>query len=136
MTVDLSTVAGVAAITTIIVQIILTATGLSDQQSSRWGPLLAIGVAVVLAVLHAASLGSLDQTVLLNSVLLGISAGAAAMGIHNVTTKSAVGEVVTAALGIPNPPAVLAAPPSQAAGPPTPTFTFTPDSVPPMNAGA
>lgn len=99
-TFDLTTVAGIAAATVIVVQIILTAAAPSDAASSRWGPLLAVGIGVLLSVGQAASAGTFSGSTALAVVLLGVAAGAMAMGGHNVLTKSAVGTTVAAGLGL------------------------------------
>lgn len=103
MTFDLSTAAGIAAATAILVQILLTASGLPDAMQNRWGPLVALAVGVVLAILNlvVVTAGPLTGPEIVNAILLGLGAGASAMGIHNLVTKSVVGSAAAGALGVP-----------------------------------
>ena len=112
-------VASVAAITTLIVQVILTATALPAPASSRWGPLIALVVGVVVVIAGAAASGPpLSSALLGAAVLTGLAGGLSAMGIHNIATKSAAGSAVTTLLGIPT--TAAPADPTPAASSPAP----------------
>lgn len=117
---DLTTVAGIATVVTILTQIILNAANLSDDASNRWGPLLAIGLGILVAVAAAFALGQTGGQELSQAAYTGLLGGATAIALHGVATKSALGAVIATALGITN------APPSNtptSVG--TPTFTAT-----------
>jgi hypothetical protein len=101
---DLTTVMGIATVVTILTQIILNAANLSDDSSNRWGPLLAIGLGVVVAVGASFALGMTGGTDLSQAAYTGLIGGATAIALHGVATKSAVGAAIAAALGITSQP--------------------------------
>lgn len=84
-TADLLTVAGLAIATTLVVKIITSAWKPTVEQLDRFGPLLAVGVALLLGVPAALYLGS-DPV---QAVLTGLIAGASAAGIYD-TTKTVI----------------------------------------------
>ena len=116
---DLTTVAGIATVVTILTQIILNAADLSDLASDRWGPLLAIMLGVVVAVAAAFALGQTGSQDISQAAYTGLMGGATAIALHGVATKSAIGAVIAAALGI------TAAPDTTPTAVGTPTFTPT-----------
>lgn len=83
----LATVAGVALITTIIVEVILRAAAVSGATKDRFGPLLALTVGVVLSVVGGLATGVDPVT----AFLTGILGGASAMGTHDTVDSLASG---------------------------------------------
>jgi hypothetical protein len=85
----LLTITGVTIVTVIIVEVIKRAAALSEASVDRWGPILSIGVATVLAVLALFVINgtTVDGESILQAVLVGIMGGAAASGIYG-TVKS------------------------------------------------
>lgn len=80
----LLTISGVTIVTVIVVEVIKRAVAMSEAALDRWGPLLSIGVATILAVLALFVLNGtvLDGESVLQAVLVGIMGGAAASGIY------------------------------------------------------
>lgn len=76
---DLTTIGGIAFIVTLLTEIILRAWSPTAAMKDRFGPLLALGIGVVLGVAGALSQGG-D---VLTGVLLGVVAGGGGMGIHD-----------------------------------------------------
>ena len=89
-TTDLLTVAGATVVVSIIVGVVLRALNLSPESKDRFGPLIAIGIGVV--VVGAAALYSGAD--IGQALLTGLLAGSAAMGLYD-TVKS----VATSARG-------------------------------------
>lgn len=87
-TADLLTVAGLSIVTTLIVKIITSAWKPTADQIDRFGPLLAVVVALVVAIPAALYTGA-DP---IQAVLTALIAGSSAAGIYDVTktTVSAV----------------------------------------------
>ena len=83
---DLLTVAGLGVATTLIVAVITRAAPTFDTQ--RFGPLLALGVALLIAIPTAIYLGA-DPV---QAVLTALIAGTSAAGVYDVT-KSTVANV-------------------------------------------
>lgn len=83
-TADLLTVAGLAVATTLVTQIITHAWSSFDTQ--RFGPLLAVGVALLLAIPASLYLGS-DP---FQAVLTALIAGSSAAGIYDVSKTTYV----------------------------------------------
>lgn len=86
MALDFGTVAGIAAATLIVVQAILTALAPAPALRARIGPLAALIVAVLLAVLFALASGGL----LIVALATGITAAGVAMGGHDVASSAGV----------------------------------------------
>ena len=85
---SLATVAGAAAVVSIVLQIILTAMALPDAMQTRWGPLMALALGIIFVVGAALVTGSQDGASLGQAALTGLFAGATAMGLHNLVTKT------------------------------------------------
>jgi sugar phosphate permease len=85
VTVDaLTTVAGLALVTGIIVYIIRKTANLSGAQMDRFGAAISMGVGIVLAILATLALGLVDGVNLMQAVLNGLFAGLAASGGFDV----------------------------------------------------
>lgn len=80
---DLLTVAGLGVVTTLIVATITRALPQLDTQ--RYGPLLALGVALLIAVPTAIYLGADPVQALLTALIAGTSSA----GIYDVTKTTA-----------------------------------------------
>lgn len=80
----LLTISGVTIVTVIVVEVIKRAVAMSEAALDRWGPLLSIGVATVLAVLALFVINgtAISGEAILQAVLVGIMGGAAASGIY------------------------------------------------------
>ncbi len=87
----LLTISGVTIVTVIAVEVVKRAAALSAEAVTRWGPLLSIGIATLLALLALFVLQgvSVSGEAVLQAVLVGIMGGAAASGIYG-TVKSQV----------------------------------------------
>lgn len=89
----LTTVAGAAILASVLIQFaILPLLNLSPATQDRFGPLLAIIVGIVIVELATFTVvtGATKQDIG-QGLVNGIFAGLAAIGIHNVTTKSLLG---------------------------------------------
>jgi hypothetical protein len=84
----LLTVAGLAPVVSIIVEALVRAAG-PTFPTDRVGPIVAIVIGVVTAVLASYSLDLLTKASVATAVLTGILAGGTAMGIHDVVTGAA-----------------------------------------------
>lgn len=88
------TVAGNAAVTLIIVQVVLGALKPSDEQRDRFGPVLALISGIVLAlgaeiVISTTEVGgAVTAEGIYNAVLIGIVAGWTSMGIHDTANAA------------------------------------------------
>ena len=80
----LLTLLALAVITAAVVEIILRAWGPTPDVSARVGPVLAIGVGVLLTVLVAAWL-DMD---LWSGVLAGVLVGLGSMGVHDIARSA------------------------------------------------
>lgn len=89
-----TTVAGCAVVTSIIVEIAVRAAG-PGFNVDRFGPLLAVVVGIIVTVLATAALGLGTALAIGNAVLTGLLAGAAAMGIHDFTSGTIAGSTDT-----------------------------------------
>ena len=76
---DLLTLGGASIVVTILVEIIKRAAAMSDAQISRFGPLLSVGLGVVIACAAAFS----QSAAYSEAILTGILAGATASGIYS-----------------------------------------------------
>jgi hypothetical protein len=85
----LLTITGVTIVTVIIVEVIKRALQMSSAALDRWGPLVSIGVASVLALLALFVVNgtAISGESVLQAFLVGIMGGAAASGIYG-TVKS------------------------------------------------
>lgn len=75
----LGTVAGIAFIVTILVEVVLRAWQPTAAVKDRFGPFLALGLGILLGIIGAVSQGN-DA---LTGILLGVVAGGGGMGIHD-----------------------------------------------------
>jgi hypothetical protein len=98
--IDPAAVASVAALVTVIVQVILTAGNIVPPASTRWGPLLALAVGIVVAEAGMVALGPVTAAAVSTALFVGLAGGLSAMGVQNIVTKSAVGTVVSSAIGV------------------------------------
>jgi hypothetical protein len=87
----LLTITGVSVVTVIIMEIVKRAAQMSEASVKRWGPLLAVGIATVLAVLALFVINgtAIDGESVLQAILTGIMGGAASAGIYGMTSKPA-----------------------------------------------
>lgn len=85
-----TTVAGCAAVTAIIVEVIIRAAG-AGFSVDRFGPLLALGIGILVAVLATAALGIGTSQTFGQAVLTGLLAGASAMGLHDIASGTIAG---------------------------------------------
>jgi len=85
-----TTVAGAAMVTAIIVEVIVRAAG-NSFSVDRFGPLLAILVGIAVTVFATATLGIGTSLTYGQAVLTGLIAGASAMGIHDVGSGTIAG---------------------------------------------
>lgn len=88
----LTTVAGLAIVTGVIVAVLRKALNLSGEAMDRWGALLSILVGIVLAILATFVLSLTAGTDLLQAALNGLFGGLAASGgfdVINGATKAA-----------------------------------------------
>jgi hypothetical protein len=99
-TLDPVAVASVAALVTVLVQVILTAGNFDPVMSNRWGPVLAIVVGLVLAEGSAFAAGPLTNEIIATAAFTGLAGGLSAMGVHNVLTKSVVGTTAANVIGV------------------------------------
>lgn len=83
----LLTVGGLGFIVTIITEVIMRAWQPTDEVKGRFGPIIAIGVALVFAVLAAIS----THVDVFQAVLVAIVTGATSMGIYD-TVKGLYGQ--------------------------------------------
>lgn len=97
---DLTTVMGIATVATILTQVILNAASLSDDASNRWGPLLALLIGVIVGVGAIYALGGSTKVDFAQAAYTGLIGGGTSIAFHSVFSKSAVGDVIAAALGI------------------------------------
>lgn len=103
----LMTVGGIAVVVTILTQVILNAANLSDLDSNRWGPLLALTLGILIGIGAEAILVAPATAVNLGQgALTGLYGGGSAIALHGVFTKSMIGEVIASALGIESKPSV------------------------------
>lgn len=86
MALDFGTVAGLSAATLIVVQAFLAALAPSPSLRDRIGPLTALIIAIVLALLFAFATGG----VLIVALASGITAAGLAMGAHDVANSAGV----------------------------------------------
>jgi uncharacterized membrane protein (DUF441 family) len=82
------TVGGLSAVVSILEEIIVRAVG-PDFDTDRWGPLLALLLGVVIALVASYGLDLVTKASIMSAALTGIVAGGAAMGIHDATTSVA-----------------------------------------------
>lgn len=89
----LLTISGVSIVTVIVMEVIKRAAALTDDDTKRWGPLMSVGIATVLAILALFVLNgtSISGEAILQAVLVGVMGGAAASGIYGMTSKPAQG---------------------------------------------
>jgi len=78
---ELLTLGGATIVVTIVVEVIKRALAMSEAAVTRFGPLLAVGVGVLVVTAAAFAQGArLDA-----AILTGLLAGAAASGIYSFT---------------------------------------------------
>lgn len=80
----LTTVAGLAIVTAILVGVVRKAAKLSGEAMDQWGAVLSMGIAVVLAIVASLTLGIAGGTDLFQAILNGIFGGLAASGGFDV----------------------------------------------------
>jgi hypothetical protein len=80
----LTTVAGLALVTGIIVAVIRKAGNLSGEAMDRWGALISITVGIVLALVGSFAFDLIGRLDLLQAVLNGLFGGLAASGGFDV----------------------------------------------------
>lgn len=85
----LTTITGLALVTGLIVPVIRKVLALSGEVMDRFGAVLSIGVAVVLALLAGIVLGATDGVNLFQDALNGLVAGLAAAGGYDVVNGAA-----------------------------------------------
>ena len=84
---DLLTLGGAAILITIIFKVVELAIGLTGEQKARFGPLISVGLGIVLVVGASVSLGQ-D---IIAGFITGILAGATASGLYDVATSQTGG---------------------------------------------
>ena len=85
----LTSVAGATLLTAAIVQLILNTAKLDDAVENRVGPLLAVGVGIVIVELATFTVMSGPTRVdVFQGAVNGLFAGLASMGVHNLWTKT------------------------------------------------
>lgn len=89
----LLTISGVSIVTVIVMEVIKRAAALSETDVKRWGPLLSVGIATVLALLALFVVNgtAISGEAVLQAVLVGVMGGAAAAGIYGMTAKPGAG---------------------------------------------
>lgn len=85
---QLSTIAGVAAVTFIVVQTALAALKPSPDLRDRIGPALAVIIAVILAEAYVWATGTATRMDVVSALILGIEGGASAIGVHDVANAA------------------------------------------------
>lgn len=83
----LLTAAGLAPVVSIVTEVVLRALAWTGPTKDRYGPLLAIAVALLL-VIPAAFLITPTGTTIFSAVLLALITGAGAMGVHDTVSNS------------------------------------------------
>lgn len=90
---NLTTVAGLAGVTFVVVEIVLRAWAPSAATKDRFGPLLAVLIAVALGEIATAVLqisgDGLAPIELLQAFITGLVAGSSSMGIHDLVDSAA-----------------------------------------------
>lgn len=84
MTPDLTTIGGVALATFLLVEVITRALAWAKPLKDRFGPILAVGVGVVLAEAAVATGLAPTRADVLAAFLLGLAGGTSAIGIHDI----------------------------------------------------
>ena len=88
---SLLTVGGNSAATWLVCEVFWRTANVAPATKDRFGPIVAVGFGVGLAILAALTLG-LARGDLLQAALTGVVAGAAAVGLHDiVATKAGAG---------------------------------------------
>jgi hypothetical protein len=77
---DLTTLAGLAIVTAIFVELVKRTLALSEEATSRFGPVLAVVIGIVVGVVAAVVTGAFIP----QAVLTGFLAGALAAGLYDV----------------------------------------------------
>ena len=85
---QLTTVAGVAIATNLVCLVIWRTAAVSDAFKSRFGPIIALGVGLVLAVVAGVLLDQ-ARLDLIQSGVNGILGGLSAMGLYDVASSKA-----------------------------------------------
>lgn len=86
---SLATVAGAAAFVAVLLQLILNTLQLDSATQDRFGPLMAVGLGILVTVVASFTIGTHASQDLVQAVVNGILAGLSAIGLHGVVTKSA-----------------------------------------------
>lgn len=85
----LGSVAGVAAVTFLVVQIIKPALAWPQATQDRFMPLIAVLIGVVLGIVGTVAFGAIDRVSVVQAVLTGLFGGSTAVGLY--TTGKALG---------------------------------------------
>lgn len=92
----LTTVAGITIAVAAIEAFLLPALKLSDEATNRFGPLLAVGLGIIISVIATwvvvTGVGKQD---IASAVVNGIFGGLAAIGTHSVVTKTVLNQTPT-----------------------------------------
>jgi hypothetical protein len=82
----LLTISGVSVATVVVTEVIKRTLAMGEESVRRWGPLMAVGVASVLALLGLFVLegSAVDGEAIMQAVLAGVFGGAAAAGIFGM----------------------------------------------------
>ena len=87
----LTTVAGATVLTAVIVQLILPLFSFAPATQDRVGPLIAVAIGILVVLVATFTVVSgVGKADVVQGVVNGIFAGLAAIGVHNVVTKSVV----------------------------------------------
>ena len=90
---SLTTVAGISLVVTAIEAFLLPALNLSTEASNRFGPLLAVILGIIVALVATFTIVTgVGREDVVSAILNGIFGGLAAIGIHQVATKTALGQ--------------------------------------------
>lgn len=85
---QLTTVAGISIATSLVSELLWRTIAATAEQVSRFGPIVAVGFGVVIAVAAGVLLGQ-GRLDLVQSGINGVIGGLAAMGVHDLTTSKA-----------------------------------------------
>jgi uncharacterized YccA/Bax inhibitor family protein len=90
---QLTTVAGVTIAVVAILAVLMPILNLSTEQANRFGPLLAVGVGIVIAIVATWTIvdGPTKQH-FLSAVINGLFAGLAAVGTHQFAKKTVLSQ--------------------------------------------
>lgn len=83
---QLTTVAGIASGTTLLSELLWRTAAASDAIKERFGPIVAVAIGVVLAIVASLLLG-FGGTDLAQAIVNGVVGGLTAIGIHDVLSS-------------------------------------------------